>query len=49
MLLVHGMRAYTETGVIGRPSAGTADKGRGLLTFMAQAFGAHLDVLMNGR
>jgi creatinine amidohydrolase len=49
MLLVHGMRAYTETGVIGRPSAVTADKGRVSLAFLAEAFGAHLDALMNGR
>ncbi|GAA3110758.1 creatininase family protein [Streptosporangium carneum] len=28
-LLTEGMRAYTETGVIGRPSLATAEKGQG--------------------
>ncbi|MGW3893225.1 creatininase family protein [Micromonospora chokoriensis] len=42
MLLVHGMSAYTKTGVIGQPSAGTAEKGRLLLRSLAEAFGRHL-------
>ena len=49
MLLVHGMRAYTEISVIGRPSAGTADKGQVLLAVLAEAFGVHLDALINGQ
>ncbi|MGI5213390.1 creatininase family protein [Plantactinospora sp. CA-290183] len=47
MLLVHGMGAYTKTGVIGRPSAGTADKGRALLASLAESFGDHLATLLN--
>jgi creatinine amidohydrolase len=45
MLLVHGMSAYTQTGVIGQPSAGTAEKGRALLASLAEAFEDHLAVL----
>lgn len=45
MLLVDGMRAYTETGVIGRPSAGTAEKGQQLLTSLARSFEEHLALL----
>ncbi|MFG2042123.1 creatininase family protein [Dactylosporangium sp. NPDC048998] len=45
MLLVHGMRAYTQTGVIGRPSAGTAEKGNRLLASLAESFGTHLAAL----
>jgi len=48
MLLVHGMRAYTETGVIGKPSAGTPEKGQLLLASIVASFGQHLD-LLNGR
>lgn len=49
MLLVHGMRAYTETGVIGRPSAGTGAKGQALLASLAESFGEHLAILLNER
>ncbi|MFG1888133.1 creatininase family protein [Micromonospora sp. NPDC049051] len=45
MLLVHGMGAYTKTGVIGRPSAGTAAKGRALLASLAKSFDDHLTIL----
>jgi creatinine amidohydrolase len=45
MLLVHGMRGYTESGVIGKPSAGTADKGRLVLANLTEAFEQHLTVL----
>ena len=48
ILLVHGMRAYTETGVIGKPSAGTPEKGQLLLASIVASFGQHLD-LLNGR
>ncbi|WP_341716551.1 creatininase family protein [Micromonospora sp. FIMYZ51] len=46
MLLVHGMSAYTKTGVIGRPSAGTATKGHDLLMSLAQSFDDHLAILL---
>ncbi|GAA1025617.1 creatininase family protein [Virgisporangium ochraceum] len=49
MLLVHGMGAYTNTGVIGRPSAGTADKGRALLASLSAAFAVHLSALSGGQ
>jgi len=37
-LLVHGMREYTATGVIGRPSLATAEKGRIVLANLTEAF-----------
>ncbi|MEU3840375.1 creatininase family protein [Streptomyces sp. NPDC028635] len=39
-LLTVGMSAYTASGVIGRPSLGSADKGRELLASLADSFGA---------
>jgi creatinine amidohydrolase len=42
------MGAYTNTGVIGRPSAGNADKGRALLSNLSAAFGSHLSALSSG-
>ncbi|TDB81050.1 creatininase family protein [Micromonospora sp. KC721] len=47
MLLLHGMSAYTKTGVIGRPSAGTAAKGQALLASLAQSFDDHLAALLS--
>jgi creatinine amidohydrolase len=44
-LLVTGVRAYTPSGVIGRPSLATAAKGGALLDSLADAFAAHLAVL----
>jgi creatinine amidohydrolase len=44
-LLTEGMRAYTETGVIGYPSHATAEKGKEVLTNLVQGFAAHLRVL----
>jgi len=41
-LLLTGMPGYTETGVIGRPSAGTAAKGGAALDSLARSFGPHL-------
>lgn len=41
-LLTLGMAGYTETGVIGRPSLATADKGRQLLDAFASLFKQHL-------
>lgn len=45
LLLVHGMAGYTKSGVIGMPSAGTADKGRMILDSLVDTFKAHLDAL----
>ncbi|MFF5473947.1 creatininase family protein [Streptomyces achromogenes] len=44
-LLTLGMSAYTESGVIGRPSLGSADKGRKLLASLAESFGPYLGLL----
>jgi creatinine amidohydrolase len=44
-LLVTGMRAYTTTGIIGRPSLATADKGEAALTSLTASFLAHLQLL----
>ncbi|MEU7427644.1 creatininase family protein [Streptomyces sp. NPDC040750] len=37
-LLTVGMSAYTESGVIGRPSLGSAEKGKELLASLAESF-----------
>jgi creatinine amidohydrolase len=42
LLLSHGMAAYTKTGVIGRPSLGTAGKGQLLLRALTELFQAHV-------
>jgi creatinine amidohydrolase len=39
------MRGYTESGVIGRPSLATAEKGRLLLDSLAESFKEHLELL----
>jgi len=44
-LLVSGMRGYTDSGVIGRPSLGTAAKGSALLESLAKSFADHLRLL----
>jgi creatinine amidohydrolase len=44
-LLTLGMDAYTTTGVIGRPSLGTADKGRAVLESLTSDFAAALALL----
>nr|WP_261555866.1 creatininase family protein [Frankia tisae] len=44
-LLVHGMKAYTRNGVIGRPSLATAEKGKRLLDSLASLMSDHLDAL----
>lgn len=44
-LLVTGMRAYTDSGIIGRPSLATATKGEAALTSLAASFGDHLHLL----
>jgi creatinine amidohydrolase len=45
-LLVTGMRGYTESGVIGRPSLATAEKGRVILDSLARSFKDHLALLL---
>jgi creatinine amidohydrolase len=44
-LLVLGMDGYSKTGVIGRPSLGTAEKGRAALTSLVESFRGHLAIL----
>ena len=44
-LLVTGMRGYPDTGVIGRPSLASADKGRAILESLARSFKDHLALL----
>jgi creatinine amidohydrolase len=45
-LLVTGMRGYTESGVIGRPSLATPAKGRAILDSLARSFKDHLALLL---
>jgi creatinine amidohydrolase len=44
-LLTLGMSAYTDSGVIGRPSLASAEKGRRLLESLAESFGAYVSLL----
>ena len=44
-LLTLGMSGYTESGVIGRPSLGSAEKGKALLASLADSFGAYFSLL----
>ncbi|WP_319300221.1 MULTISPECIES: creatininase family protein [Streptomyces] len=44
-LLTLGMSAYTDSGVIGRPSLGSAEKGKELLASLADSFGAYFTLL----
>ncbi|MBT2458220.1 creatininase family protein [Streptomyces sp. ISL-86] len=44
-LLVQGMSAYTESGVIGFPSHATADKGKAVLASLTDSFADHLEIL----
>lgn len=41
-LLSRGLREYSESGVVGRPSLATAEKGRALLESLAASFAEHL-------
>ncbi|WP_344168877.1 hypothetical protein [Pilimelia columellifera] len=45
LLLVHGMSAYTRSGIIGRPSLGTAAKGRSRIESLVRSFRSHLDAM----
>lgn len=44
-LLIRGMRGYTGSGIIGRPSLGTAAKGGALLDSLAKSFADYLRLL----
>ncbi|MEU6373156.1 creatininase family protein [Streptomyces sp. NPDC046909] len=44
-LLTLGMSGYTDSGVIGRPSLGSAEKGKALLASLAESFGAYFSLL----
>ncbi|MFF4833612.1 creatininase family protein [Streptomyces sp. NPDC001315] len=44
-LLTTGMSAYTDSGVIGRPSLGSAEKGKALLASLTDSFGAYFTLL----
>lgn len=44
-LLSLGMSAYTDSGVIGRPSLGSAEKGKELLASLADSFGTYFSFL----
>jgi creatinine amidohydrolase len=44
-LLTVGMSAYTESGVIGRPSLGSAEKGEALLASLAESFEPYFALL----
>ncbi|WP_210587729.1 creatininase family protein [Streptomyces sp. GESEQ-35] len=43
-LLTLGMSAYTDSGVIGRPSLGSPEKGKALLESLADSFGAYVSL-----
>jgi creatinine amidohydrolase len=42
---VTGPRGYTDTGIIGNPSAATAETGRAALDSLTASFADHLKVL----
>jgi creatinine amidohydrolase len=44
-LLTRGLAAYTESGVVGRPSLASAEKGRAVLASLVGSFGATLSAL----
>lgn len=44
-LLTLGMRAYTESGVIGRPSLASAEKGKKVLAGLVDSFAEYLSIL----
>ncbi|MFF5390477.1 creatininase family protein [Streptomyces sp. NPDC013012] len=44
-LLIQGMSAYTQTGVVGCPSLATAVKGKAVLESLRSSFSGHLDAL----
>ena len=44
-LLTTGLAPYTDSGVIGSPSLGSASKGQAVLAHLTTAFAAHLTAL----
>lgn len=48
LLLTHGMKAYTKSGVIGFPSRATAEKGAAVLRSLTESFADHLAALGEG-
>jgi creatinine amidohydrolase len=48
-LLMDGMHAYTTSGIIGRPSLATAEKGERLVAALSRLFKNHLKVLRDTR
>ncbi len=44
-LLTTGMEGYTRSGVIGRPSLGSADKGKAVLASLVEGFASVLEIL----
>ena len=44
-LLTTGMAEYTTSGVIGRPSLATAEKGKALLASLVESFASVLEIL----
>ncbi|TXS51984.1 creatininase family protein [Streptomyces sp. uw30] len=44
-LLTLGMSGYTDSGVIGRPSLGSPEKGKRLLASLSDSFGAYVSLL----
>jgi creatinine amidohydrolase len=44
-LLTVGMAGYTKSGVIGRPSLGTAEKGKAAMASLARSFASSYAVL----
>jgi creatinine amidohydrolase len=48
-LLTLGMRGYTHSGVIGRPSLGTAAKGKAIIESLVESFKDHLELFRQPR
>jgi creatinine amidohydrolase len=47
-LLTTGMGEYTQSGVIGRPSLATAEKGKAVLASLVESFASVLEILQRG-
>jgi creatinine amidohydrolase len=47
-LLTTGMKEYTQSGVIGRPSLASAEKGKALLASLVGSFASVLEILQKG-
>ncbi|MCG6493600.1 creatininase family protein [Kitasatospora sp. A2-31] len=44
-LLTLGMAGYTQNGIIGRPSLGTAEKGKAILVSLSRSASSHLSLI----